>query len=54
MGAPHAPAEFRRLALDPGLSTALHLVWLGTLRPGAQSPGHTAERTDGLLSKLGL
>ena len=28
---------------DPGLSAALHLVWLGTLRPGARSPGHTAE-----------
>ena len=39
---------------DPGLSAALHLVWLGALRPRAQSLGHTAERTVGLFSKLGL
>lgn len=39
---------------DPGLSAALHLVWLGTLRPGARSPGHTAKWTVGLFSKLGF
>lgn len=57
MGAGNAPTPRQNSndwPWDPGLSAALHLVWLGTLRPGARSPGHTAKWTVGLFSKLGF